>query len=316
MVALLPGRRGATPSGAKPARMADKTTPSVRVRRYRREDAPSIAKMDHERRPPDEALRHEEGRAWVILRRGNVRGFATVTPLPGLHGVVDLDGFIAVPDRRRGLGTALLHRVLDDLRDGDVRRLTHPVTALQSVAARFLQTHDFYVEHEEWEMTLSLPPTPPAPDLPAGCRLKTFPLRQAVDRFCALYEKSFAGEPWYQPYSRGEVRSELEDAADLRFLLCEREAVGFAWTRPPQAGTGRIEPLGVARNFQGRGLGRVLLQAALQHLSRQGARRVRLGLWRQNERAISLYRRAGFKRTARRFYLARDLDDDLSISTV
>jgi ribosomal protein S18 acetylase RimI-like enzyme len=54
-------------------------------------------------------------------------------------------------------------------------------------------------------------------------------------------------------------------------------------------------------------LGRSLLLAALHYLMQRGARRVHLGVWRDNAAAIRLYESVGFDRHGRRFYLAYDL---------
>jgi diamine N-acetyltransferase len=47
---------------------------------------------------------------------------------------------------------------------------------------------------------------------------------------------------------------------------------------------------------QGRGLGRQLLDAALEHPRLAGAQRVFVTVWEQNERAIRLYESCGFRR--------------------
>ena len=142
-------------------------------------------------------------------------------------------------------------------------------------------------------------------DLPASAGLM-WPVRRCVRGLLALTPLVFAAcatttapEP--------DVAAELDDASDLLFLFCEGEAVGFAWTRLGQGGIGEIEPFGIAPPFQRCGCGRLLLQAALHRLARQGATRVHLGVWRRNQAALALYRSAGFAHTATRYYLARDL---------
>jgi ribosomal protein S18 acetylase RimI-like enzyme len=55
-----------------------------------------------------------------------------------------------------------------------------------------------------------------------------------------------------------------------------------------------LQRLYVDRAFQGRGLGRRLLEAALVHPRLAVARRVYLTVWEENEPALRLYRSAGF----------------------
>jgi ribosomal-protein-alanine N-acetyltransferase len=64
--------------------------------------------------------------------------------------------------------------------------------------------------------------------------------------------------------------------------------------------TGHITQLGVMPHAQGMGIGRDLLERAMDALYRNGAKRISLTVTVANERALGLYRRAGF-RELRRF---------------
>jgi mycothiol synthase len=79
-------------------------------------------------------------------------------------------------------------------------------------------------------------------------------------------------------------------------------AVGYCWTarilRPDRdagATSGRIHMMGVAPEHRGRGLGRLILQAGLKHLSNSGVQTVELTADNENTAACSLYASAGFK---------------------
>lgn len=61
-------------------------------------------------------------------------------------------------------------------------------------------------------------------------------------------------------------------------------------------GCGNIQNLGVVPEHRGRGLGGQLLLAAVRGFSRQGLRRASLEVTAQNDNAIRLYRRMGFRR--------------------
>jgi ribosomal protein S18 acetylase RimI-like enzyme len=68
-----------------------------------------------------------------------------------------------------------------------------------------------------------------------------------------------------------------------------------------------IEPVGIAPNYQGRGMGRPFLQAGLGQAAGQGASKVALGVWENNGAAIQLYQSLGFRQSKSVTYLAFNL---------
>ncbi len=64
-----------------------------------------------------------------------------------------------------------------------------------------------------------------------------------------------------------------------------------------------IERIYVASEFQGRGLGRVLMESAIALARRAGKRYLWLGVWQQNTPAIAFYGRMGFKPFATHTFL-------------
>jgi ribosomal protein S18 acetylase RimI-like enzyme len=196
-----------------------------------------------------------------------------------------------------------------------VEQITHPVKSLASEAALFLLSQNFFVEHQEWWMELiDLSASEPA-RLPAGFYLQTFPSHLAISRFRHLYEESFGGRPWYQPYrSDNELSAELADPADLLFLMHDGQPAGFAWLRWPQTDEAQIEPIGLTGVYQGRGLGHPFLLAILDQATQQGARRISLGVWLDNKPAIQLYQKTGFRPTSTTTYLAYNIEGETQMS--
>lgn len=277
------------------------------VRPYRQADQPLLLALHSgARRLPQ--LLAAGGQAWVVLDREQVLGYASLAPVPGLPEIAELDCFIAPARRHQGLGSTLLQQLIEDVAGTGIHQLSHAVPSLESASAHFLQAHRFYLEHEEWRLERTHLDQLSPFSLPAGCHLQSMGGTEAIRHFRALYEQSFAGTPWYQPYTTdAEVAAELDRASDLLFLFCEGEPAGFAWARLGQRGIGEIEPFGIAPSFQRRGYGRLLLQATLHQLARQGATDVHLAVWRRNQAARALYESAGFEHTRTRYYLARDL---------
>jgi mycothiol synthase len=252
------------------------------------------------------------GHAWVIEQSGQVQGYAAVQPVPGLEGVVELQGCIAPAVQRQGLGSHLLRRLLNELQGSSVAQLSYPVSSLDSPAALFLGHHGFTVEHEEWQMRLGNLATLPAVQLPAGWSVKTLTHTTAIPLFRRLYRQSFSPHPWFQAYTANrEVVEELRaiggTAADILFLAYDGEPAGFAWTRLPAPTIGEIEPIGLIPTFQRQGLGRQLLLAALHKLAQRGASQVQLGVWTTNTAAIHLYQQLGFRPTQTTTYLALNI---------
>lgn len=281
----------------------------VNVRPYTANETDALAHLRSAPHHLREAAQ-QGGHGWLAWMGEKTVGYLSATPVPGLDGVVDLHAYVAPALRRRGIGSRLLRVALDALAAAGVRQVSHGVESLAGPAAQFLRSHNFYLEHEEWRMERPHLNALPRLRLPSACRLQTHERAQAISHFRSLYDRSFASTPWHQPYTIADVEAELDDAADLLFLICRGEAVGFVWMRLKRSAAGRageIEPIGVAANHQGHGFGRILLVAALHRLAQRGAQRVRLGVWRDNETALRLYRSAGFRRIGSLYYLARDL---------
>jgi len=95
--------------------------------------------------------------------------------------------------------------------------------------------------------------------------------------------------------------------------------VGFGDVTIPevevQPGDQSINRLYVDTAQQGRGLGRKLLEAALQHPRLANASRIFLTVWNENERAVRLYENFGFHRigTTRFAIGAKTMEDDVML---
>ncbi len=246
-------------------------------------------------------------RIWLLARGRRLAGYALVEPLPGLPGVLDLSGGVVPARRGRGLGGRLLAHAVAQAAPLGARELSARVERLEDEAAVFLLRRGFSMEHEEYLLELAdLSGLPPVPDAP-GVAVVALPRRQAIAEFTRLYEQSFAGRPWSQPYNAAEVAATLGHADDLLFATVDGQLVGVVWHERLPDGRGRVEPIGIAAAHQGQGHGRRLLLAALHSLRRQGGAPVEIGLWRTNEIAMHLYKGLGFREVANWYYLAREL---------
>ena len=272
------------------------------IRVWRKVDT-AVLNQIHQTINPDQPLpatRH----LWLIEDEGNVVGYTAVTPIPGLDGIYNLDGGILPTHRRQGLGSRLLHHVLHEAPALNVHQLSHCVTDLTIPAAHFLRYHNFFIEHEEWLMSLPNLQTRQLADL----QLANLQTRHSpASLFRRLYDQSFGGTPWYQPYSQEEVENTLENPDDILFLFRDEQPIGFAWLQDA-AQEAAIEPIGIVKAEWGKGHGRTLLLAALHQLKQQGKTEATIGVWRSNQAAIHLYQSVGFQHQQTLTYLALDVN--------
>jgi len=248
------------------------------------------------------------GKTWVLEIDGQVRGFASLSPVPALDGVYDLAGGIVPSLRRLGHGSFLLKQMRKEIPHGDGRLITYAVDSMDTPAALFLKRNGFEVEHEELKMVLDeFDLIEPMTTLD-GFRLQTYSRDRAVGLFRDLYEASFKDLPWYQPYlSAEEVSADMEDDDSVLFLLSGETAVGFIWIRWPSPELAEFEPIGLVKSFQGHGVGRYLLRRGISTAVDRGADNITLGVWSDNKSGIRLYRDLGFKHVQTKTYLALDL---------
>jgi ribosomal protein S18 acetylase RimI-like enzyme len=69
-----------------------------------------------------------------------------------------------------------------------------------------------------------------------------------------------------------------------------------------------IEPVGIVRQKQRLGYGRILLTTVLQKLQEQNIQTVRLGVWANNQTAVHLYRALGFQHHSSSYSLTYTLN--------
>jgi GNAT superfamily N-acetyltransferase len=110
------------------------------------------------------------------------------------------------------------------------------------------------------------------------------------------------------------VLAELVNPEDILFLMHRTRSIGFAWLRWPRSGVVELEPFGIIKSYQGRGLGRLFLEKVLAQAASLGAERMELGVWQENDRAIQLYQRAEFRQVGQTIYLAYSVESKAQMS--
>ncbi len=252
------------------------------------------------RDPLNEAARltlANHGLDGAVLLSAGPDGFAYLHGLSG-EGRPELDLVVHPGRRGRGIGAALLGAVVSLAPDLPVTAWSH---GNHPAAARLAARHGFVPVRELWLMRASLAGRG-APDPAAGVLVRRFRPGEDEDALLAVNSAAFAthpeqgtlgrrglaermAEPWFDP--EGLLLAVAQD--DGRLL-------GFHWTKvhatdPP---LGEVYVIGTAPEAQGRGVGRLLLEAGLAHLAGRGLSDVVLFVERDNGHAVRLYQRHGF----------------------
>ncbi|WP_454228531.1 mycothiol synthase [Propioniciclava flava] len=231
------------------------------------------------------ALTRDDARHWLVEAGGVLVGYAQEQPANQTAQIV-----VHPQHRRAGHGTALLAALTESASPhvwafGTSDAAQGFAAARGLVAVRGLSMMERVLSEES------------APSTPEGVTLRGYTDADA-EAFLALNAAAFAHHPEQGHFSAADlVARQHEDwwePAGLILATQQDTLLGFHWTKRHDADTGEVYVLGVAPEASGRGLGKVLLQAGLAHLSRGGATRVLLYVDAGNEAAVALYRKAGF----------------------
>ncbi|MAT99183.1 MAG: hypothetical protein CL608_18715 [Anaerolineaceae bacterium] len=295
-------------------------TPPWLVRAAKNRDAPALAAIATAVSQPrshvtPQSIAQSDGRFWIITQQEQPIGYATLLPLPGLPHLFELTGGITPEFQRQGAGSFLWQTMKQDMAgtaaatgSGQAdQQITHTVDSLDSPAARFLQHHQFALEHEEYTMLLNDLDSKKLPELADPAPLQRIGRQTAVTTLPQLYDRCFSGTPWFQPYTAEEVAATWEPDDELYYLGENDDDIGFAWLHFPEPGVAEIEPIGIVQEKQRLGYGRTLLTTILQQLQEQDIHTVRLGVWANNQTAVNLYQALGFQHRSSSYSLSYTL---------
>ncbi|KUO61412.1 MAG: GNAT family acetyltransferase [Gracilibacter sp. BRH_c7a] len=105
-----------------------------------------------------------------------------------------------------------------------------------------------------------------------------------------------------QAYSIPKLHDELSNRnSDFYFLCIDEEISGYLKVNEDKAQTDihdpqslEIERIYLTKEFQGKGLGRILINKAIDIAKARNKIYVWLGVWEKNEKAIRFYKKNGF----------------------
>jgi ribosomal protein S18 acetylase RimI-like enzyme len=209
---------------------------------------------------------------------------------------LELAGMVDPDVRRTGIATALLTAAVPiAIERGHTHALL--VTPRSSPSGRaFAIANDAVLEHSEHFLALGSTPTVGPLDSSVTIRLATSEDVEDVRRILAA--------------GFGEDRSDvvIDNSADEQTLVIERDGVSVGTLRSTRDDTtAGIYGLAVDPAYQGRGIGRDVLNRVCRQLRTEGAERVTLEVAVDNDRALELYLSVGFERETTEDYFAFSL---------
>ena len=121
-----------------------------------------------------------------------------------------------------------------------------------------------------------------------------------------------------EQFSREQLMNQVTVPGNVFYIAFENNrAAGYVFLKEgADASTGAAAPIEISRlyartSFIGKGVGRLLMQAAINHASHKGHDVIWLGVWEHNQRAIDFYTAFGFVKFGEHdFILGDDVQRD------
>lgn len=115
-------------------------------------------------------------------------------------------------------------------------------------------------------------------------------------------------------FTRKIIEQEMQQPGTMYFLALDgRRAAGYAKVRASPVPEGladeaalEIARLYAHRDYFGKRVGHMLLQACLAHIRKRGAKTAWLGVWENNPRAITFYEKNGFVKFGEHTFMLGD----------
>lgn len=132
--------------------------------------------------------------------------------------------------------------------------------------------------------------------------LRALSIKTYYDTFAAMCADSDMDTYLEEAYDRSKLLKELEDTnTQFFFLYANKELCGYLKLNEAPSQTDindslslEIERIYISADFQGKGLGKYLMEQAVHIASERDKQYVWLGVWERNEKALRFYINNGF----------------------
>ncbi|WP_066319941.1 GNAT family N-acetyltransferase [Bacillus sp. FJAT-29814] len=158
-----------------------------------------------------------------------------------------------------------------------------------------VERYAFVMVREEWDV--------PEFNLPDGYQIRDFQPGQDEETWCEVRNAGFANlkgsETPVTPEMIAKMAADFDDIeGGMKILFHGKKPVGVVRVEADEyenAPIMNIGPLAIVPEYQGKGLGRLLLRAALHVAKEKAYKRTILSVNGENDRAQALYIKEGFK---------------------
>ena len=295
-------------------RAADPTEVRAFLARLEVEDGVPPVDEDEQRRLAGESPVRDQGWWWgghLVSVDDVTVAYAGTRLAPDVHvgGIADCAARVDLAfDRRHPAAQQALHAALDDAREHAARAGATAVCDERPVEAWLRGATDadlataadagFRVQRRLHVLGAVLgAAVGAAGTVPDGLRLRTFDPDAAADddAIVALLAAAYPERHvWHGSDFAALRRSDWFRADDLLMLESDGGLLGIHWMKRRGDGVGEVYNLALAPEAQGRGLGGLLLDVGLAHLTEIGIHEVILWVDAENPPALALYRARGF----------------------
>lgn len=233
----------------------------------------------------------------VGLAHGQVIGFAA----PVHHQL-----YVDLGARRKGYGRRLVEAAMALNREHGFPLLSLWLPDGNVAAEAFLRNLDFAYDSSLWMLRLPGDSMVPPSSFPPQVQARSLRRDEDLSRYVGMINRAFIDHPsplyvTVEAATQAHARPSFDFAATLVLTPADdpSQPIGFCRTRIDEEDgrhLGEVSLIGVLQEWRGQGLGRELLRWGVQRLRRLGVDDLTLNVEADNEAALGLYERAGFRR--------------------
>ena len=138
--------------------------------------------------------------------------------------------------------------------------------------------------------------------------------RTFEDTFATMNDEANMNAYLQTAFDREKLRDELTHASSsFYFIYLDGELAGYLKLNTDDAQTDlhdpnslEVERIYVLKNFQGRGIGSLLMGKAIEVAREHNKSFIWLGVWERNEAALRFYRKNGFYQIGKHLFIVGD----------
>lgn len=218
-----------------------------------------------------------------------VPGPTRLTALRFTHG-----GQLSIVVHPADRGNGIADMLVDDAPEGATTAWSH---GNHPAAARLAARHGWTRVRDLWVMRRPAAPGSSATPELDGVRIRGYEPRDARE-VVRVNAAAFASHPEQGAMDLANLERRMAepwfDPAGLLVADAGDRLLGFHWTKRHDAALGEVYVVGIDPAAQGRGLGKALTAAGLEHLASEGVSEVILYVEADNAAALRLYGGLGF----------------------